>query len=73
MDVLPDPRPTHDHRLGLALRMVQIDRADRLGAVRAGGIALVRWVDPGAVVALQVLARATARTPQHGSARGRPA
>ena len=73
VDVLPQPRPARDHRLQLALRMVQIDRSDRLAEIRAAGIALVRWADPGATVALHTLARASQRQQQRGGVRGRSA
>jgi uncharacterized protein (DUF58 family) len=73
VDVLPPPRPAGDHRLELALRMVQIDRVDRLAELRAAGVALVRWADPGATVALHTLARATQRPDQRGAVRGRSA
>jgi uncharacterized protein (DUF58 family) len=74
VDVLPEPRPARDHRLQLALRMVLIDRDDRLAEVRAAGITIVRWADPGAGVALHTLARTTQRQGQRGGgARGRSA
>ncbi|WP_298455053.1 DUF58 domain-containing protein [uncultured Cellulomonas sp.] len=72
VDVLPQPRRTTDPRVELALRMVLIDRTDRLAAVRAAGIDVVRWADGAAATHLLEVARRSRRAPAHaGPRRGR--
>ncbi|WNB85811.1 DUF58 domain-containing protein [Cellulomonas sp. ATA003] len=69
VDVLPPPRPTADVRLRLALRMVLLDRTDRLAAVRGAGIDVVRWADDDAATHLDEIARRSLRAPQHAGSR----
>jgi hypothetical protein len=68
VDVLPRLRVAADPRLQLALRMVQIDRVDRLAEVDAAGVDLVRWADADAVVTLHRIARSLEG---HGARRAR--
>lgn len=70
VDVLPRLRAQGlDARERLALRMVRIEREDRLADVVAAGAELVRWGDPEAATRLQVMARRSHRRP--GRAVGR--
>ncbi|HEY3438682.1 MAG TPA: DUF58 domain-containing protein [Actinotalea sp.] len=67
VDVLPRVRRhALDARERLALRIVQIERQDRLAEVTGAGADLVRWVDPGAGVLLEQLARQSHRRPPGG-------
>ena len=70
IDVLPNVRTRGlDPRHWLAMRLVRVDREDRLAELVAAGIELVRWADPvDATARLQLAARRTHRRP--GVARG---
>jgi uncharacterized protein (DUF58 family) len=65
VDVLPGLRIRGlDVRHRLALRLVLLERQDRLADLAAAGIEVVRWVDgPGATSRLHQLARAGSRRP----------
>lgn len=67
VDVLPRLRVRGlDARERLALRMVRIERSDRLDDVVAAGAELVRWADDDASARLQALARLSHRRPGRG-------
>lgn len=68
VDVLPDVRQQGlDVREWLALRIVRIERADRLAEVVGAGAEMLRWADADASAArLQQLARQSHRRPGTG-------
>ncbi|MBX9245330.1 DUF58 domain-containing protein [Actinotalea ferrariae] len=67
VDVLPRLRVRAlDQRERVALRMVQIERSDRLDDVVAAGAELVRWADDDASARLQAFARLSHRRPGPG-------
>lgn len=62
IDVLPRLRPHGmDGRERLALRIVSIERGDRLADVAASGAEVVRWADAGATARIQQLTRLSRR------------
>lgn len=69
VDVLPTGlRPARDHRWGAVVaRIVEAEHEARLAALRARGVAVVRWTDGSEVVAL--LRRAAAPGRRIGAAR----
>ncbi|MBC7291699.1 MAG: DUF58 domain-containing protein [Actinotalea sp.] len=70
VDVLPPLRTRHlDARARLALRLVTLERADRLADLTAAGVELVRWADDDAPARLQLLARRSHRRPGAGVGR----
>ncbi|WP_255491683.1 DUF58 domain-containing protein [Actinotalea sp. JY-7876] len=67
VDVLPRPHVRGlDRRERLALRIVTIERSDRLADVVAAGAELVRWSDDAAPARLAALARLSHRRPGRG-------
>jgi uncharacterized protein (DUF58 family) len=69
-DVLPPLRRRHlEARTGLALRLVTLERADRLADLAAAGVELVHWDEGGAAAHLQLLARRSHRRPGAGVGR----
>ena len=70
VDVMPRIRlHSLDHRERLALRIVDIERQDRLAEVTGAGADLVRWVDPYTSELLQQLALRSHRRPPPGGRR----
>ena len=62
IDVLPRLRPQGmDQRERLALRIVAVERGDRLADVAAAGAEVVRWADDGATARIQQLTRLSRR------------
>jgi uncharacterized protein (DUF58 family) len=58
VDVLPPLRRAHlEPRERIALRLVHLERSDRLAELEAADVELLRWADPGADAALRRLAR----------------
>ncbi|EYR61875.1 hypothetical protein N866_14730, partial [Actinotalea ferrariae CF5-4] len=67
VDVLPAVRRRHlDTRAALALRLVTLERDDRLADLTAAGVELVRWTDDDAAARVQLLARRSHRRPGGG-------
>ena len=70
VDVLPPVRRRHlDARTRLALRLVTLERADRLADLTAAGVELVHGADDAAGAHLQLLARRSHRRPGTGVGR----
>ncbi|WP_225752703.1 DUF58 domain-containing protein [Actinotalea sp. Marseille-Q4924] len=70
MDVLPAVRRRHlDTRTRLALRLVLLERADRLADLVAAGVEVMAWTDDDASARLQLLARRSHRRPGVGVGR----
>ena len=70
VDVLPRVRETTlSDQERLALRLVSIERADRLAALTAAGVELVPWAGGDPSVELALLARQSHRRPGVGAGR----